>query len=92
MCLIITILAAVCASAFWYIKDRDNLHKSGILALMYWGAALMWLVDCVFAATSGEAFLDLSIDDTILGVIVVACGFVAYLGNRKLKMFLRSVL
>ncbi len=87
MCLIITILAAVCASAFWYIKDRDNLQKSGILALMYWGAALMWLVDCVFAVIGGEAFLDLSINDTILGVIVVACGFFAYLAMRRFRAF-----
>lgn len=87
MCLIITILAAVCASAFWYIKDRENLQKSGVLALMYWGAALMWLVDCVFAVIGGEAFLDLSINDTILGVIVVVCGFFAYLAMRRFRAF-----
>lgn len=63
-----------------------------MLALMYWGAALMWLVDSAFAKFQGEAFLDLSANDTALGIIIVACGFLAYLGNRKLKIFLRSVL
>ena len=80
MCLLITAFAAVCAGLFWYFKDRQNVRKSGILALMYAGATLMWLVDCSIAAiVEGEAFLDLSADDAKLGVLIVISGFVAYL-------------
>ncbi len=81
MCLIITALAALCAGLFWYFKDRSNAQKSGTLALMYAGAALMWFIDCSIAAlTEGEAFFDLSVDDTMLGALIVVSGFVVYLG------------
>lgn len=87
MCLIITTFAAICASLFWLFKDKDNAHKSGMLALMYWGASLMWLVDCIFAVFQGEAFLDTSNNDAILGVIIVICGLLAYFIIRKLNLF-----
>ena len=38
----------------------------------------MWLVDCVFAAFSGEGFFDLSLDDTKLGFIIIACGVILW--------------
>ncbi len=79
MCLLITAFATLCAGLFWYFKDRSQ--KSGILALMYAGATLMWLVDCTIAAIAeGEAFLDLSVDDAMLGALIVVSGFVAWLG------------
>ena len=59
MCLILTCFAAVIASILWYFKDEKNLYKLGTLALMYWGACLMWFVDCFFALMQEEAFLDL---------------------------------
>ena len=45
MTLLITVFAAVIASIFWYNSKVDR--KLGTLALMYWGASLMWLVDAV---------------------------------------------
>ncbi len=78
MCLMLTCLAAVVTSILWYFKDAKNSYKLGTLALMYWGASLMWLVDCVFALMDGEAFLDLSFDDTLLGGLIVLCGVVAW--------------
>ena len=81
MCLLITAFAAVCAGLFWYFKDRQNIRKSGVLALIYAGAALMWLVDCSVASiVEGDAFLDLSADDAKLGALIVISGFVAYIG------------
>lgn len=79
MCLILTIIAALVSSALWYKKDRKNTYKIGTLALMFWGASLMWLVDSVFAVFSGEAFFDLSLDDTKLGALIVACGIAMWL-------------
>lgn len=74
MCLILTLIAALISSALWYKKDRDNAYKLGTLALMFWGAGLMWLVDSVFAVFAGEAFFDLSIEDAKLGSLIIVCG------------------
>lgn len=79
MCLILTFIAALVSSAFWFKKDRTNSLKTGTLALMFWGASLMWFVDCVFAAFAGEGFFDLSLDDTKLGFIIIACGVAMWL-------------
>ena len=45
MTLLITAFAAVIATIAWYTVKADR--KLGTLALMYWGASLMWLVDSV---------------------------------------------
>lgn len=78
MCLLITAFAALVALSFWYFKDRGNVRKSGTLALIYLGASFMWLIDCVFAKFEGEAFLDLSKDNALLGFLVVLCGLGGY--------------
>lgn len=79
MCLILTLIAALVSSALWYKKDKSNAYKLGTLALMFWGASLMWLVDSVFAAFAGEAFFDISADDTKLGLLIIACGVAMWL-------------
>ncbi len=78
MCLILTLIAALVSSVLWYKKDYANTYKIGTLALMFWGASLMWLVDCVFAVFEGEAFFDLSLDDTKLGALIIVCGIAAW--------------
>jgi hypothetical protein len=78
MCLIITAFAAVIATLVWYFKAHDSRIKLGALALMYWSAALMWIVDGFFAVAAGEAFLDLSADDALLGLVIVLCGLTAW--------------
>ena len=45
MTLLITVFAAAIATILWYNSKADR--KLGTLALMYWGASLMWLVDAV---------------------------------------------
>ena len=45
MTLLITVFAAAIATILWYNSKSDR--KLGTLALMYWGASLMWLVDAV---------------------------------------------
>jgi len=78
MCLIITALAAAAATIVWHVKTPDNRNRIGTLALMYWGAALMWTVDSIFAARAGEGFFDLSLSDALLGIVVVLCGIAAW--------------
>ena len=47
MTLLITVFAAIIATINGY-NSKDDAMKNGTLALIYWGAALMWSVDAVF--------------------------------------------
>lgn len=78
MCLVITAFAAVITTAVWYFKENRRQLKVGWLALMYWGAAIMWMVDGFFAVAEGEAFLDISAGDALLGLVIVLCGLAAW--------------
>lgn len=74
MCLLITLLAAVIATVAWYRLGLHGRPRAGRLCLLYWGAALMWLVDGCFRLAEGEAFLELSMHDALLGMTVVVLG------------------
>ncbi len=78
MCLLITLLAAVISTILWYVNAPDNKFQLGTLSLMYWGASLMWTVDGFFCVAEGEPFLDLSLNDALLGFLIVICGLVAW--------------
>lgn len=77
MCEIMTIIAAViCTAVFFVQKKNGKKDRSLVLGmLMFWGASLMWLIDCIFSAAGGEGFFDISMEDTILGIIILAAGF-----------------
>ena len=47
MTLLIAVFAAVITTIIWYTNDKRSQLKLGTLALMYWGASLMWMVDAV---------------------------------------------
>ena len=84
MTLLITVFAAVIATVLWYVNLNKTDMKLGTLALMYWGASLMWFVDAIFeyAELGAEfftpAFEDM-INDSYLGLCVVALGLVIWL-------------
>ena len=78
MCLIITLVAALVTTLIWYKRKNTSTYKMSILALMYWGASIMWTVDGIFRVAEKEAFLDLTLDDALLGVLVVFCGLVLW--------------
>ena len=72
MWLIMTALAAVIATAIWYVKAPEDKYKLGLLSLIFWGATLMWLVDHVMAyITEGGEFFEINLDATLLGVAVI---------------------
>ena len=55
----------------------------GFLALVYWGASIMWCVDGFACLLEGESFIELSdsaamLDDALLGVCVVVLGLVVW--------------
>ena len=82
MTLLITVFAASIATILWYNSKVDR--KLGTLALMYWGASLMWLVDAVVEyIESGAEFFEQApadmLNDSYLGLSVVALGIVIWL-------------
>lgn len=83
MTLLITVFAAIISTVVWY-KNTDSKLKLGTLSLMYWGAALMWLVDAVveYIEVGAEYFMPEAADmvnDAYLGLSVVALGLVIWL-------------
>ncbi len=80
MCELMTIVAALVFTALWFAARRAGrpANAKGTAALMCWGAALMWAVDCVKSTMDGEGLLDLSREDTILGAIIIAAGLAVY--------------
>ena len=76
MCEIMTIVAALAFTALYFCGRRSKAVFTTML--MFWGAALMWSVDCVGNAMEGEAFFDISREDTVLGVIILAAGLVVF--------------
>ena len=88
MTLLITVFAAVAATLVWYNVTSDM--KLGFLALMYWGASLMWLVDAVveYMEIGAEYFTPAPTDmlnDAYLGFSVVALGLVIWLVTLLIK-------
>ena len=83
MTLVITFLAAAIVTVIWYAKAPNSDMRLGTLALMYWGAALMWCVDGINGLNEGEGFIEIAdtaamLDDAVLGIIVVAVGLAAW--------------
>ena len=83
MTLLITVIAAVTATAFWYTR-KDDTMQTGILCFLYWGASIMWLVDACFeyAELGAEYFTPAAEDmlnDAFLGLSVVALGLVIWI-------------
>ncbi len=79
MCEIITIIAAVFCTAVFIVQKNNGKTDRGVFLgmLMFWGASLMWLIDCIFSAAGEEGFFDISMEDTILGIIILAAGLCA---------------
>ena len=83
MTLLITVFAAIAASVLWYTREDDTMQLS-FLALMYWGASIMWTIDAVFefADLKSEYFTPAvrdMLNDAFLGLTVVALGLIVWL-------------
>lgn len=76
--MIITAASAIISLALWLFDKNNKLYKIGFLVLMYFGATLMWTVDGLFSLATGEPFLEISANDTLLGITVVVFGIIAY--------------
>ena len=90
MCELMTIAAAIAFTAIYFRGRSKGRPSSAAFTAMltFWGAALMWSVDCVGSAMEGEGLLDMSGEDAILGGIILAAGFALYavlLGFERLR-------
>lgn len=84
MTLLVTVFAAVIATAVWYKNAPDSKMHTGVLCWMYWGASLMWLVDAIaeYIELKAEYFTPAPEDmlnDLFLGLSVVALGLVIWI-------------
>ena len=83
MTLLVTIFAAVFVTIKWYTRKDDDM-KLEMLIFMYWGAALMWMIDAVFefVELKAEFFSPAPTDmlsDVFLGLSVIALGLVVWM-------------
>ena len=100
MCLILTAIAAVVSTAVWYASDKMRAMKISVLCWLFWGAAIMWLVDLVFeyaeegAKVFEPSFSDV-LNDSLLGLSVITVALVIWIAVllvRDPKGVVRSVL
>ena len=89
MTLLITVFAAVIATAVWY-KRSDSKMMLGMLCWMFWGASIMWLVDAIFEyAELGAAYFTPEIGDMVndafLGLSVIALALVIWIVALLIK-------
>ena len=86
MTLLITVFAAIISTVVWYAGAYKSNMKVGFLCWLYWGASIMWFVDAFFeyaqikAKFFNPAPLDM-LNDTFLGLSVVAFGLLIWLVN-----------
>jgi hypothetical protein len=90
MTLLITTLAAVLVTAAWYVKLPDVSLGLGLLCWLYWGAAIMWLVDAVFEYAKLHAAYftptpEAMGNDAFLGLAVVVLGLVIWIVSLLLR-------
>ena len=80
MCEIMTILATAAFTAIYFAGRRNGKASPAAFTtmLMFWGAALMWSVDCVANRLDGEPLFDISREDTTLGFIILGAGLLVY--------------
>lgn len=80
MCELMTIVAAMFFTVAYFSGKAAGKASGATFTtmLMFWGAALMWAVDCVAEKLDGEPLLDISREDTVLGIIILASGLAVY--------------
>ena len=78
MCELMTIAAAIVFTVIYFRVRRTPAVFTTMLR--FWGAALMWSVDCGHAAMEEglSGMFDLSLKDTLLGCISLAAGVAVF--------------
>ena len=90
MTLLITVIAAVICTAVWYTSEKARKLNVSLLCFIYWGAALMWLVDAAaeYMETGADYFVPAAADminDGFLGLSAAVFGMVIWLASVLAK-------
>lgn len=84
MTLLICTFAAIIFTLEWYRRAHENALMLHVPCFLFWGAALMWMIDAAFeyAELGAEYFTpaaDDMLNDAFLGLSVVALGMMLWL-------------
>ena len=84
MTLLLTVIAAIIATAVWYAHAPESKMRVGVLCWLYWGASLMWLVDAIFEYVADpETYFNpepaAMLNDAYLGLSVIALGGIVWI-------------
>lgn len=92
MCLIMTIVAAVVFTVLYVVSKKKGAESKSVFTtmLMFWAASLMWSVDGIASVLEGEGFFDISVEDTILGAIILAAGLAVFGALSAKEKFARK--
>ena len=77
-----------CVLAFIF-REKKGLHLE-ILAITYGAATLMWLIDCIASAASGEGFLSFEMPLDIWISLWTMLAGVAFWGVITLVMYFKN--
>jgi len=77
---IAAVAAAVAFAVAWFAGARRSRYARPVFAamMMFLGASLMWGVDCVAEAMSGEEALDMSRDAASLAALILGAGLAVF--------------
>lgn len=79
MWLVILLFSATISTALWYTKAEDDKYMLKFLSLVFWGASLMAFVDRLIGyLTEGGEFLEITLESTILGFVLVVTGLMIW--------------
>ena len=79
MYFLVALFATIIAGAlFFFFKDRKRLHLD-ILAITFGAATLMWLIDVIFTAASGEFPLGFEAEDGFISLWTILGGIALWL-------------
>lgn len=84
MTLLVTVFAAVIATASWYKSEENRQMMVGKLCWMFWGASLMWFIDAIveYIELGAEYFTPEPADmlnDLFLGLSVIALALIIWI-------------
>ena len=84
MTLLITLIAAVIITIVWYTSPKARKLKVGLMCYMYWGVDALFEYKEQGAGYFTPATADM-INDSFLGICVVALGTVVWLGTMLIS-------
>lgn len=92
MTLLIIWCAAIISTVVKLKWDKQNQQHVSTLALIYWGASLMWVIDAMYQYIElrDKYWSDLvknSISDLYLGILMIAIGVIMWQGMIQIKGF-----